>query len=243
MMNTLVRIAALAVLASFTACGKSQSKVYAEAKPAADALRAKVVAAAGLVDKAPAPPEKSTCAMQKPLTFDPSSDAHDTDFMMLQEAKRGGAPETDDIKDEALDLHFATNPMARTLRGTAGFYPDYMLRDPADDDFKATVKRGLGVKNVVLVRERGVNLDYFLVDLASPSVVCSGTFVPTADPTLQGAHTEKWLVITKNRRTGKEVSRRVEDKTTDPAKSALYEDAIAQLGTHMNAELGITGVN
>src|SRR5438270_77266 len=83
------------------------------------------VAAADLVEKSPAPPDKSTCAMQKTLTFDPSSDAHDTDFMMLQEAKRGAAAETDAIKNESLDLHFATNPLPRVLRGTAGFYEDY----------------------------------------------------------------------------------------------------------------------
>ncbi|MFT3838719.1 MAG: hypothetical protein QM723_17195 [Myxococcaceae bacterium] len=226
------------------ACGKTQKQVYADAKPAADVLRAKLVTAAKLVDAEPAPAASAACASPKKLTFDPSSDAHDTDFMMLQEAKRGGAAATDDAKDESLNLYFATNPFARVMRGTAGFYADYMLRDTAQDDFTDGVKRGLKVQNVVLVRERAQNLDYFLVDLApaKPSIVCRGTFTPSGDPSLEGQHTEQWLVITKNRRTGKEISRRIENKETDPAKNALYKDATAQLGLRMHKELGLDGI-
>ena len=54
-------------------------------------LRNKLVATAKRVDAEPAPAETAVCASAKKLTFDPSSDAHDTDYMMLDEAKRGGA--------------------------------------------------------------------------------------------------------------------------------------------------------
>ncbi len=224
---------------------KTQKQVYAEAKPAADALRPKLVAAAALVEKKPPTPQTSKCKATKPLTFDPASDAHNTDYMMLEEAKRGGAPADDQHKNESLDLYFGTNPFPRVMRGTNGFYPDYMMGDPAKDDFKDTVRRGLNVKNVVIVRElRTGAMDYFLVDLApaAPTVVCAGTFTPTADPALGSAHTEEFQVITTNRRTGKVVKTDNKSVTSDPYHTALFLDAEAQLAIHMKSELGIAGI-
>lgn len=237
----------LAVLSCTLACNsKTQKQAYEEARPAADALRAKIVAAAAQVEKRPPVPTTSTCKAPKKLTFDPNSDAHDTDYMMLAEAKRGGAKADDKQPDEDLDLHFGTNPLPRVLRGTStnSIYADYTLTSTADEGFKNMVKRGLAVKNVVLVRERLGTLDYFLVDLtpATPTIVCAGTFTPSSDPKLGDAHTEEWITITKNRRTGKEIKRESKTVTSDPRRDALYKDAIAQLALRMDKELGLTNI-
>jgi hypothetical protein len=225
---------------------KTEKQVYDEAKPVADVLRAKVVAAAGIIDKKPPTPASSACKAPKKLTFDPKSDAHDTDFIMLEEAKRGGGKPDDKNKDENLDLHFATNPFPRLLRGTSpnSIYPSYTLTDTAKTDMIDTIRRGKNVKNVIIVRERSGVFDYFLVDLApaSPAIGCAGTFTPTADPTLGAAHTQEYVTITTNLRTGKEIKREKSTVTTDPTRAALYADARTQLGIHMQKELGIAAI-
>lgn len=235
---------ALAALTLFAACGlfKNQREVYDDAKPAAAPLRAKVVAAAALVDKRPPVPSSSTCKAPKKLTFDPTSDAHDTDYMMLSEAARGFTKPDDKHPDEDLDLHFG-GPFPIVMRGTSTprYFDDYMLRDPATEAVKDRIKRGLNVKNVVIVRERLGSLEYFLVDLApaTPAIVCAGTITPTADPTLAGAHTQELTIVTKNKRTGKEISRQTTTTSSDPHHAALWADARAQLSIHMQKELGL----
>ena len=44
------------------------------------------------------------------------------------------------------------------------------------------------VKNLVMVRSRGGALEYLLVDLAGPTILCNGSPDPTADVSL-GSHT------------------------------------------------------
>lgn len=241
------RGASFAVVLLIAGCNsKTQKQVYDEARPAADVLRAKVVAAATLVDKKPPTPSTSTCKATKKLTFDPKSDAHDTDYMMLEEAKRGGGKPDDKHPDESLSLIFPTNPLPFSLRVTSPNSPvaSYMLTGKASQDSIDTLRRGLNVKNVVLVRNRLGVFDYFLVDLASaaPTVVCTGTFTPTSDPALAGAHTQEYVTITKNKRTGKEVKRETSSVTTDPSRAALYDDAKAQFATRMQKELGLSGI-
>jgi len=230
-----VGAALLVVVFALLAC-KSQTKkqAYAEAKPAADALRAKVVQAASLVEAEAPPASDSVCKSTKKLTFAPESDAHDTDYIMLKEAKRGAA-KPDDSDEEDVDLVFNT-PMTQLLRGTNGFYADYMLTDPARQDLLDTLRRGKNVKNVVIVRSRGTDLDYFLVDLGASSIVCKGTFEANADPNL-GTRTENYDLVTKDKRTGKELARERKSDTHDDRKSALFNDAMGKLRARMKAEL------
>lgn len=237
----------LVVLLAFSACdSKTQKQVFEELRPAADALRAKVVAAAKVVEKRPPVSADSTCLAPEPLTFDPSSDAHDTDYLMLNEALRGGAKADDQLRDEDLNLYFPTNPLPRVLRGTStnSLYADYMLTGTADEAFKAMTKRGLHVKHLVLVREYGAALEYFLVDLtaAQPTVICEGTFTPSADPSAEAAHIEAWTTIWKNKRTGKEVRRKTEEKWADPQRATRYTDAVTQFALRMHQELGLSGI-
>jgi hypothetical protein len=224
---------------------KSQKQVYDESRPAAEVLRKKVVAAAALIDKKPPTPTTSTCKAPRKLTFDPKSDAHDTDYMMLEEAKRGAGKEDDTHKDEDLKLYFPTNPFARMLRGTSpnSIYASYTMTDTANADFQDMIRRGLNVKSVVILRNRLGTFDYFLVDLApaAPAIVCSGTFSPTADPALGAAHTQEFVTITTNKRTGKEVKRESKSVTSDPQRAALYKDLETQFGTRMQKELGLNG--
>ena len=238
----------LLVAVVLTACNsKTQKQVYDESRPAADVLRVKVVSAAALIDKKPPTPSTSTCKASKKLTFDPASDAHDTDYMMLQEAKRGGGKADDKNKDEDLNLYFPTNPFARVLRGTSPntIYASYITSDTATSDFLDTTRRGLKVKNVVFVRELATgDLDYFLVDLApaAPAIVCAGMISPTADPSLAAAHTQQYVTITTNKRTGKEVKRTNTSVSSDPRRAALFQDANTQLALHMQKELGLSAI-
>jgi hypothetical protein len=230
------------VFVSLACNSKTQTQVYAEARPAADVLRAKTLAATKLIEKQAAAPAVSTCKPTKKLTFDPKSDAHDTDFIMFEEAKRGGGKHEDGQPEDDLDLIFATAPFPRLLRGThvPSFYDDYRS-DRADGAFKDLIKRGLNVKNVVIVHARGSSMDYFLVDLAGPTIVCSGSFVADADTSL-GTTTDNYDSVTTNKRTGKEVKRVAHRDTHDNYKSALYLDAKKKLETRMKAELGINAI-
>ena len=233
------------VFCALTGCEtKTEQQVYDEAKPVANALRAKVVAAAALIDKRPATPSTSTCKAPKKLTFDPKSDAHDTDYMMLQEAKRGGGKADDKTPDEGLNLYFPTNPFPRLLRGTSPTSIYTSTNGRASLDLPDLMKRGQNVKNLVIVRDRQGSLDYFLVDLApaAPTIVCTGTLTPTSDPSLSGAHTQEYVTITKNKRTGKEVKRENSSVTSDPARAALFKDAETQFAVHMQKELGLNGI-
>jgi hypothetical protein len=219
---------------------KSQTQVYAEARPAADVLRAKTVAAAKIVDKLASPPSGATCKTTKKLTYDPSSDAHDTDYIMLEEAKRGGGKHEDGQPEDSPDLIFATSPFPQLLRGThvPPFYETYMTSDPARGDFKDKIRRAKGVKNLVIVRSRSTAVEYFLVDLAAPTVLCSGSFDVTADASL-GSRTDNYDVVTTNKRTGKEVGRVSHTDTHDDYKSALYMDATKKLAARMKTDLKI----
>lgn len=244
LLSARIRGAALALLLSTAGCNiKTQKQVYDEAKPAADALRAKTVAAAQLVQKQQPPAAGAKCKTTKKLTFDPQSDAHDTDFIMFEEAKRGGAKREDKDPDEDLDLHFATNPFPVLLRGTSPKtpYASYMTSDTASAEMKDRVHRGENVKNLILVHARGSTVDYFLVDLAAPTILCSGTFDAGADPSL-GTRSSDYDVVTKNKRTGKEVKRESHHDVHDDRKSALYDDAKKKLTAHVKAELGINGL-
>jgi hypothetical protein len=165
---------------------------------------------------------------------------------MLKEALRGGAKADDQIRDEDLNLYFPTNPLPWVLRGTStnSIYADYITNRTADDAFKDTMKRGLNVKNLVLVREYGSSLEYFLVDLttAKPKIICEGSFTPEADPNAQAAHIEEWTTIWKNKRTGKEVRRKTEEKWADPQRATRYTDAVTQFALRMNTELGLAAI-
>jgi hypothetical protein len=221
---------------------KTQKQAYDEARPMAEPLRAKAIAAAQLVEKQKPPAAGATCKSTKKLTFNPKSDAHDTDFIMFEEAKRGAAKRDDKQPEEDLDLHFATNPFPVLLRGTStnSMYESYMLGDPANGDFLDRIKRGGSVKNLIVVRSNGTTVDYFLVDIApaAPVVLCSGTFRASADPSL-GTRTESYDLVTKNKRTGKEVGRTSHTDTHDDRKNALYVDAHGQFAARMKSELGI----
>jgi hypothetical protein len=224
---------------------KTEDQIYAEARPNADKLRAKAIAATKLVEKQAIPASGSSCkpATKKKLTFDPKSDAHDTDFMMFEEAKRG-AGKREDGPDEDLDLIFATEPFPRLLRGThvPSFYDTYGASRSADSAFVDVIKRGGNVKNLILVRSRGSSLDYFLVDLAGPTILCSGNFEASADTSL-GTRTDNYDTVTTNKRTGKEVGRVSHTDTHDDYKSALYSDATKKLTERMKTDFGITRTN
>jgi hypothetical protein len=218
---------------------KSQTQVYTEARPAADALRAKTVAATKLIEKQAPPAAGATCKTTKKLTYDPKSDAHDTDFIMFEEAKRGGGKHEDGPED-TVDLLFAT-PFSRLLAGThvPPAYESYMTSGTADGAFKDTMRRAQGVKNLVIVRSQSsMAVQYFLVDLATPTILCSGSFEPTADSSL-GTRTDNYDTVTTNKRTGKEVGRVSHTDTHDDYKSALYVDAKKQFTARMKAELKI----
>jgi hypothetical protein len=243
-----MRAAILAVsLASFLTSGcflfKKQRDVYAEAKPAADELRTKLVAAAKLIDKHEEPTEDEECSESKKLTFDPKSDAHDTDYIMLQEAKRGGGKPDDENPDEKLDLKFS-GPFVNVMAGTSpnSPYTDYAVSGIANEDMKKNVKRGLQVKNVVIVRERSSSMDYFLVDLAKdkPKIVCAGSFQPNADPNAAGPTTKEYVKITKNKKTGKVISKEKLTSTSDAKGASLWADARKQLAERMESELGLS---
>ncbi|MGZ3454413.1 MAG: hypothetical protein ACXVEF_32705 [Polyangiales bacterium] len=221
---------------------KPKSQVVQEAKAKADPLRDKLVAAAELVAKQDATPSDSECDAPKKLTFDPKSDEHDTDFMMLQEAKRGGGKADDKNPDESLDLHFA-GPFPVTMRVTSPESPvaSYMLTDNADESYRAMIRRGLQVKNVVIVRYELAGMEYFLVDLAKskPKIVCKGMFSPSEDPNAEGEQSEEWEKTTKNKKTGKVVAKETKTVKTNAKAASLYEDAQKQFRTRMKKELGI----
>jgi hypothetical protein len=230
--------------AGLSACNiKTEKQIYDEARPVGDALRAKVVRAAGLVEKRPPVPAGSTCKAPKKLTFDPKSDAHDTDYLMFEEAKRGCEKQESGQPDEDLDLHFATNPLARLLRGTAKNSIYGTPSGTASAGTEDTVKRGKNVKNLVLVHARGTTLDYFLVDLApaTPAIVCAGTLDATADSSL-GTHTDNYDSVTTNKKTGKEVKRVTHNDTHDDRKNALFLDGQKKLAAHVKTELGLNGL-
>lgn len=227
---------ALLVLVALLAC-KSQTKqqVYDAAKPAADVLRAKLVSAGALVEAEPPVPAESKCSAPRPLTFNEEKDTHDTDYIMLLEAKRGAGKPAETDKTEDVDLIFNT-PMTQLLRGTNGFFASYMLSERADSSMETRLKRGQNVKYVVMVRSRGTTLDYFLIDVAAPSIVCRGTFEAEADSSL-GTRTDNYDLVKKDKRSGKEISRESKSETHDDRKSALYADGTAKLRAHMKAEL------
>ena len=221
---------------------KKQRDVYAEAKPAADELRTKLVAAAKLVDKHEEPTDDEACSESKKLTFNPKSDAHDTEYIMLQEAKRGGGKEDDENPKEKLDLIFS-GPFVNLMRGTSPNtpYSGSVLGELAREDMKTSVKRGLQVKNLIIVRERSIYMDYFLVDLAKakPKIVCAGSFQPSADPNAEGPTTKEYVKITKNKKTGKVISTENQTASSDAKGASLWADARKQLAARMEDELGL----
>jgi hypothetical protein len=237
-------VVCLTLAVAISGCGliKRHRDVYAEAKPAADALRRKLVAAAKLVDEHDPPTEDDACDSPKKLTYDPMSDAHDTDYMMLQEAKRGGAKADDETPDEKLRFSFI-GPLVDVMWGTSDKspYSDYALSGFANQASKDRVRRGLQVKNVVLVRERSIYVDYFLVDLEKnkPKILCAGSFFPTADPDAAEASTKEYLKITKNKKTGKVIKTEKQTVTSDPKGASLYVNARNTLALRMENELGL----
>jgi hypothetical protein len=238
---SLFRTSLVALAFVSLACkSKTEEQVYSEVRPAADALRAKTLAATKLVEKQPIPPSGASCKSKKKLTFDPKSDAHDTDFLMFEDAKRGCGKREDGQPEDDLDLHFATEPFPRLLRGThvPPFYDNYTSRN-ADYAFTDLMRRGGNVKNLILVRSRGTSVDYFLVDLAAPTILCVGNFDAEADSSL-GTRTDNYDMVTKNKRTGKEVGRTHHGDTHDDRKSALFEDASKKLSERVKADFGIT---
>jgi hypothetical protein len=217
---------------------KTEQQVYDEAKPAAAALRAKTVAAAQLVQKQPPPAAGAKCKTTKKLTFDPKSDAHDTDFIMFEEAKRGGARRENKDPDEDIDIGFYHNPFPTLLRGTSDKSPFYSMSSTASQELVDAVRRAKNVKNLILVHARSTTVDYFLVDLAAATILCSGTFDANADPKL-GARSDDYDIVTKNKKTGKEVKREAHHDVHDDRAAALWADANKKLAAHMKAELGI----
>ena len=212
---------AMTLGAALSACNiKTEKQVYDEARPVGDALRAKLVLATRLVEKRPPVPAGSTCKAPKKLTFDPKSDAHDTDYLMFEEAKRGCNKRETGQPDEDLNLYFATNPLPCLLRGTAKNSLYGTTSATASTSTEDAVKRGKNVKNLVLVHARGTTLDYFLVDLApaTPAIVCAGTLDATADASL-GTHTDNYDLVTTSKKTGKEVNRVTHNTRTTTART------------------------
>lgn len=242
MRSVIVAVSLAAVLTPGCFLLKKNRDVYAEAKPAADELRTKLVAAAKLVDKHEEPAEDEECTESKKLTFDPKSDAHDTDYIMLQEAKRGGGKPDDETPDEKLDLKFS-GPFVWLMRGTSPNTPfgDGALNTIASESTKNEVKRGLQVKNLVIVRERSIYMDYFLVDLAKakPKIVCAGSFQPNADPDAEGPTTKEYVKTTKNKKTGKVIKTEKVTVNSDAKGASLWSDARKQLAARMKEELGL----
>jgi hypothetical protein len=242
MRATIVAVSVASLLTSGCFLFKKQRDVYAEAKPAADELRTKLVAAAKLVDKHEEPTEDEECSEGEKLTYDPKSDAHDTEYIMLSEAKRGGGKEDDENPKEKLDLIFS-GPFVWLMRGTSPNTPfgEGALNSIANDEMKKQVKRGLQVKNLIIVRERSIYLDYFLVDLAKskPKIVCGGSFTPSADPNAEGPTTKEYIKTTKNKKTGKVISTEKVTVSSDAKGASLWSNARKQLAARMRDELGL----
>jgi hypothetical protein len=235
-----IRRAVLAlVLASVgPACNtKSGEQLYNEAEPAANALRAKTIAAAQLAQKQP-PAAGAKCKTTKKLTYDPTSDAHDTDFMMFELAKRGGTLAQNADTEDDIDFPFSNNPFDALIGCTSDRPP--ILGSPCRSKVAAdSIRRAKNVKNLILVRSHAATVDYFLVDLPAGTIACSGTFDAYADPSL-GTRASDYDIVTKNKKTGKEVKRETHHDVHDDRKAALYNDARKKFAAHMKAELGLT---
>jgi hypothetical protein len=246
--HALARVAPLVLCFLFAACTKpvrapTKGQIVKQSLPAIDALGAKLTQAADLIEKHAILPAGSACKAPRKLTFDPTSDGHDTDYLTFAAAKEGGRGGT------AFDMAFET-PFADTLdrlssksqtRGLAA------LDDaPADAAFQDKIRRALGVKDVVIVRELdpskllvsgGAALEYYLVDVAGPTIVCGGSFAAHADPSLSSeAKNGTW--VTTQRATGKVV--KVENKVGDSEyHAALVEDEKKVLAARMKSDLGL----
>lgn len=240
-MKSAVFVLSLAFVASGCFLFKSNRDVYNEAKPKADELREKLVAAAKLVAKHEEPTEDDACSEDKSLVYDPKSDAHNTDYIMLNEARRGGAEANDEIPKDDPDLIFL-GPFVDLMRGTGpDYYSDFVMGKMASSETKKSVKRGLNVKHVVIVRARIGEMDYFLVDLGKkkPEIVCGGTFDALPDPDAAGPSTKEYVKTTKNKKTGKVISTEKITVNSDPKGASLFVNARNKLAERMRDDLGL----
>lgn len=181
---------ALAALFLSAACSKAREDAIRENQAVAQVFRQRLEAVAALIDKTPAPAENAKCGPPKPLGFSRFGDNHDTDVYVYEDLRRGGAPT--EAKDRPkVDLTQET-PLHVLLADT---HPNSRLT-PAEKKEKSAAaekmyERARNVKTLVVLKQRSherdrgaLSLDYFVVDLEGPKVLCVGEVVARADPNL-----------------------------------------------------------
>lgn len=234
------RIALLAVAISMVACTKAREDAIRDNQAVAQAYRAKLEAVAATIDKTPPPAENAKCGPPKPLGFSRFGDNHDTDVYVYEDLKRGGAPT--EAKDRPkVDLSQET-PLHVLLADT---HPNSKLT-PAEKkeknaDAEKMYERAKKVKSLVVLKQRSherdrgaLALDYFVVDLDGPKVLCVGEVVARADPNLgQRAYD----VVQKDPMTGQ--NKVIGSGETDLYWDRMKFDADKKLEERFREDLGI----
>lgn len=231
---------AAATVLAIAACTPTREDAIRRHAAVAQTFRSRLVAVAALLDRAPAPPEAAKCNPPEPLGFSRQGDHHDTDVFVYEDLRRGGAPS--DPKDRPkVDLSQDT-PLHRLLADT---HPQSRLTPAekkernaaAEKDYEraTTVRRLVVLKQRAHERDRGaLTLDYFVVDLEAPKIVCVGEVVARADPNLgQRAYD----VVQRDPATGQ--NRVVGSGETDLYWDRLTFDAEKKLEERFRDDLGI----
>lgn len=171
-------VAFISIALFAAACGPNLRDFSKEHRPAADKLREQVTRLAAEADARPVKPSE-TCKPPRPLKYDPDGPSHDTDYLSIEEAKKGVVYKPGESDKSKLLLQ---GPLRLYL---VWMHPDHSWassNETVNERAVETVKRGQSVKFVVFTKEtlnsdKGeLVVDWYLADFEGSKIVCAKSF-------------------------------------------------------------------